>query len=100
MGQKIELKTTKFNKNVIFDLNRSLSGQDGVTYHNIALASLTDEVSAQLALKLFQYSSDIDNIFIQSNVVTINFTTNIGTAVDEYEKQIEDFFLFYKDEEE
>ena len=22
MGQKIELKTTKFNKNVIFDLNR------------------------------------------------------------------------------
>ena len=27
MGQKIELKTTKFNKNVIFDLNRSLSGQ-------------------------------------------------------------------------
>ena len=61
---------------------------------------MTDEVSAQLALKLFQYSSDIDNIFIQSNVVTINFTTNIGTAVDEYEKQIEDFFLFYKDEEE
>ena len=100
MGQKIELKTTKFNKNVIFDLNRSLSGQDGVTYHNIAQASLTDEVSAQLALKLFQYSSDIDNIFIQSNVVTINFTTNIGTAVDEYEKQIVDFFLFYKDEEE
>jgi len=100
MGQKIELKTTKFNKNVIFDLNRSLSGQDGVTYHNIAHASLTDDVSAQLALKLFQFSNDIDNIFIQSNVVTINFTANIGTAVDEYEKQIEDFFLFYKDEEE
>ncbi len=28
MGQKIELKTTQFGKNVIFDLNRSLSGQD------------------------------------------------------------------------
>ena len=55
MGQKIELKTTKFNKNVIFDLNRSLSGQDGITYHNIAQASLTDEVSAQLALRLFQF---------------------------------------------
>jgi hypothetical protein len=36
MGQKIELKTTSFNKNIIFDLNRSLSGQDGITYHNIA----------------------------------------------------------------
>ena len=100
MGQKIELKTTKFNKNVIFDLNRSLSGQDVITYHNIAQASLTDEVSAQLALRLFQFSSDIENIFIQSNVVTVNFSTNIGTAVEEYEKQIEDFFLFYKDEEE
>ena len=100
MGQKIELKTTKFNKNVIFDLNRSLSGQDGITYHNIAQASLTNEVSAQLALRLFQFSIDIENIFIQSNVVTVNFSTNIGTAVEEYEKQIEDFFLFYKDEEE
>ena len=40
------------------------------------------------------------NIFIQSNVVSVNFSTNIGTAVEEYEKQIEDFFLFYKDEEE
>ena len=55
MGQKIKLKTTSFNKNIIFDLNRSLSGQDGVTYHNIADASLHDEVSAQLALKLFQF---------------------------------------------
>ena len=55
MGQKIELKTTQFGKNVIFDLNRSLSGQDGETYHNIAHASLSNETSAQLALKLFQY---------------------------------------------
>ena len=100
MGQKIELKTTKFNKNIIFDLNRSLSGQDGETYHNIAHASLSNEVSAQLALKLFQFSNEIENIFIQSNVVTINFYSNIGTEVSEYEKQIEDFFLFYKDEEE
>ncbi len=100
MGQKIELKTTQFGKNVIFDLNRSLSGQDGETYHNIAHASLSNETSAQLALRLFQYSSDIENIFIQSNVVTINFSKNMGTAIKEFETQIEDFFLFYGDEEE
>ena len=68
MGQKIELKTTQFGKNVIFDLNRSLSGQDGETYHNIAHASLSNETSAQLALKLFQYSSDIESIFIHDYV--------------------------------
>ena len=100
MGQKIELKTTQFGKNVIFDLNRSLSGQDGETYHNIAHASLSNETSAQLALKLFQYSSDIESIFIQSNVVTVNFSKNMGTAIKEFETQIEDFFLFYGDEED
>ena len=47
-----------------------------------------------------QYSNDIENIFIQSNVVTVNFTKNMGTAIKEFEKQIEDFFLFYGDEEE
>lgn len=100
MGQKIELETTQFGKNVIFDLNRSLSGQDGETYYNIAHASLTNEISAQLAMKLFQFSNDIENIFIQSNVVTINFKKNMGTAVTDFEKLIEDFFLFYGDEEE
>lgn len=99
MGQKIELKTTSFNKNIIFDLNRSLSGQDGITYHNIADASLHEEVSAQLALKLFQFSEDIDSIFIQSNIVTVNFNKNMGTGVEEFSKQIENFFLFYGEEE-
>ena len=99
MGQKIKLKTTSFNKNIIFDLNRSLSGQDGVTYHNIADASLNDEVSAQLALKLFQFSQDIESIFIQSNIVTVNFDKNMGTGISEFSKQIEDFFLFYGEEE-
>ena len=68
--------------------------------YNIAHASLTNEISAQLAMKLFQFSNDIENIFIQSNVVTVNFTKNMGTAVTDFEKLIEDFFLFYGDEEE
>jgi len=88
MGQKIELKTTSFNKNIIFDLNRSLSGQDGITYHNIADASLHEEVSAQLALKLFQFSEDIESIFIQSNIVTVNFDKNMGTGVEEFSNPI------------
>ena len=99
MGQKIKLNATSFNKNIIFDLNRSLSGQDGVTYHIIADASLHNEVSAQLAMKLFKYSQDIESIFIQSNVVTVNFDKNIGTGIEDFSKQIENFFLFYGEEE-
>ena len=70
MGQIIEVKSTKLNKTVIFDLNRSVSGQEGMTFHNISEASLIPDVSGQLALKLFQETSDIDTIFIQSNIVT------------------------------
>ena len=71
----------------------------GITYHNIADASLHQEVSAQLALKLFQFSEDIDSIFIQSNIVTVNFDKNMGTGVEEFSKQIENFFLYYGEEE-
>ena len=70
MGQIIEVKSTKLNKTVIFDLNRSVSGQEGMTFHNISEASLIPDVSGQLALKLFQETNDIDTIFIQSNIVT------------------------------
>ena len=68
MGQLIEVKTTKLNKTIIFDLNRSVSGQEGMTFHNISEASLIPDVSGQLALKLFQETNDVDTIFIQSNV--------------------------------
>ena len=44
-------------------------------------------------MKLFQFSNDIENIFIQSNVVTINFK-NMGTAVTDFEKLIEDPLSF------
>ena len=99
MGQKIELKTTKFNKNVIFDLNRSVSGQEGMTFHNISEASLIPDISGQLALKLFQETSDIDTIFIQSNIVTINFKRNLGSDISEVEETLKNFFVFYGEEE-
>ena len=99
MGQLIEVKTTKLNKTIIFELNRSVSGQEGMTFHNISEASLIPDVSGQLALKLFQETSDIDTIFIQSNIVTVNFERNIGSDTSEVEKTLENFFVFYGEEE-
>ena len=99
MGQLIEVKTTKLNKTIIFELNRSVSGQEGMTFHNISEASLIPDVSGQLALKLFQETSDIDTIFIQSNIVTVNFDRNIGIDTSEVEKTLENFFVFYGEEE-
>ena len=99
MGQLIEVKTTKLNKTIIFDLNRSVSGQEGMTFHNISEASLIPDVSGQLALKLFQETNDIDTIFIQSNIVTVNFSRNLGADTSEVEKTLENFFVFYGEEE-
>ena len=99
MGQLIEVKTTKLNKTLIFDLNRSVSGQEGMTFHNISEASLISDVSGQLALELFQDNNDIDTIFIQSNVVTVNFNRNLGSDISEVEKTLENFFVFYGEEE-
>ena len=99
MGQLTEVKTTKLNKTIIFDLNRSVSGQEGMTFHNISEASLIPDVSGQLALKLFQETNDIDTIFIQSNIVTINFNRNLGADTSGVEKTLENFFVFYGEEE-
>ena len=99
MGQLIEVKTTKLNNTLIFDLNRSVSGQEGMTFHNISEASLISDVSGQLALELFQENNDIDTIFIQSNVVTVNFNRNIGSDTSEVEKTLKNFFVFYGEEE-
>ena len=99
MGQIIEVKSTKLNKTIIFDLNRSVSGQEGMTFHNISAASLIPDVSGQLALKLFQETNDIETIFIQSNIVTVNFNRNLGSDISEVEETLKNFFVFYGEEE-
>jgi hypothetical protein len=100
MGQLIEVSTNKFNKSIIFELNRSVSGQEGMTFHNISQASLINEISGQLALELFQNLDDIESIFIQSNMVTINFLRNLGDDIQAAEDTIKNFFIFYKESKE
>ena len=99
MGQIIEVKSTKLNKTIIFDLNRSVSGQEGMTFYNISEASLIPDVSGQLALKLFQETNDIETIFIQSNIVTVNFNRNLGSDISDVEETLKNFFVFYGEEE-
>ena len=72
MGQIIEVKTTKVNKTLIFDLNRSVSGQEGMTFNNISEASLIPDVSGQLALKLFQQIDDLVKDFHIARLCCLN----------------------------
>ena len=70
-----------------------------MTFHNISEASLIPDVSGQLALKLFQETRDIDTIFIQSNIVTVNFKRNLGSDISDVEETLKNFFVFYGEEE-
>ena len=97
MGQIIELKTTKLNKSIILDLN-NLSGQEGMSFRNISEA-FQQMMYGKLAFDLFKKINDIETIFIQSNVITINFSRNIGTETELIEELVK-IFIFYKEEEE
>ncbi len=70
-----------------------------MTFHNISEASLISDISGQLALKLFQETNDIETIFIQSNIVTVNFNRNLGSDISEVEETLKNFFVFYGEEE-
>ena len=70
-----------------------------MTFHNISEASLIPDVSGQLALKLFQETNDIETIFIQSNIVTVNFNRNLGSDISDVEETLKNFFVFYGEEE-
>ena len=60
---------------------------------------LNGVISGQLALKLFQETNDIETIFIQSNIVTVNFNRNLGSDISEVEETLKNFFVFYGEEE-
>ncbi len=96
MGQIIKVDLKHLGKEVILNLNRSISSQEGISYQNIAEASLDNTFCGALALSLFQEYEDIKSIYIQSNVVTISFTRNLGTDSEYIKDLVSNFFIYYK----
>tara|TARA_B100000700_G_scaffold135040_1_gene150852 strand:- start:341 stop:649 length:309 start_codon:yes stop_codon:yes gene_type:complete len=97
MGQIIDVKLNHIGKQVILDLNRSISSQEGVSFSNIAEASLDRTFCGDLALQLFQRFEEINSIYIQSNVITLSFTHNLGTDIQHIKELVSQFFIFYQD---
>jgi hypothetical protein len=58
--------------------------------------------SGTLALSLFKQFEDIKSIYVQSNVITLSFSRNLGTDTEEIKDLVSNFFVYYKgvDEEE
>lgn len=69
MGQKIEVSSVRVGDIALFDLDRSLTGQDGLVFsgppHHI------EDPPALLASRLFEAIPDIDSVYVLSNSVSI-----------------------------
>lgn len=69
MGQKIEVSTVRIGDIALFDLDRSLTGQDGLVFtgppHDV------EGPPALLAARLFEAIPEIQSVYVLSNSVTV-----------------------------
>lgn len=77
MGQLISVKATAVGVSAIFDLDRSLTGQDGRVFTSVPEP---DDPASLLASRLFDSTPSVNSVYIQSNTVTV---TTSETWTDE-----------------
>ena len=97
MGQTINVsEPTVIGKVALFDTDRSLSGQDGETYRTLGESELSSTFPALLAARLFEVDRLLSNVYVYSNVVSVERPAGwepdslavVSTAV-------RDFFVIY-----
>ena len=96
MGQPIDVASTVVGDSVIFDTDRSITGQDGALFTSAEQAGSADDFPNVLAQRLFEVDDTIGSVFVASNVVTV--TRNGGwddAAVDAAADVVSNFFVFY-----
>ncbi len=96
MGQSIQVASTTVGDVVIFDTDRSITGQDGVVFTSADEAAAAEEFPAQLASRIFAADSRIDHVYVASNQVVVRRPGGWDDAVrDQVDAVVSDFFLFY-----
>ena len=98
MGQKIEVSSTVVDDIAMFDTDRGITGQDGVSYSSGDDITATD-FPALLADRLFTDVPGVDHVFVASNQVVVRRPHGCDDqVVATAEGVIANFFLFYPDE--
>ncbi len=98
MGQPIQVEATQIDDVVLFDTDRSITGQDGTWFESQDAAEGSDRFPAQLAVRLFEADDAIDHVFVASNQVVVRRSAAWEAAQVEASGQIiADFFLYYPD---
>ena len=97
MGQRIEVSASTIDNIALFDTDRAITGQDGVSFSSGDVIE-SDEFPAQLADRLFRDVAGIDHVFVASNQVVARRPHGWDDAVvADAGEVIADFFTFYRD---
>ena len=96
MGQAIEVQAAEVGDVVIFTTDRSVTGQDGVSYPTVAAANEDATFPGLLASRLYDEDELVTNVFVASNLVVVGRGGGWDeSAVAALSRVISGFFLFY-----
>lgn len=96
MGQLINVKATVLEDVVVFESDRSISGQDGLSFGSLEAASTSVTFPARLATRLFESDPAIDHVFGGSNGIVVRRTGGWPSDVlESVTTVVERFFVFY-----
>lgn len=95
MGQEITVRTTRVGDVVLFDLDRSLTGQDGVVFIGPPSAD-RDQPPAELARRLYAFDDDIESVFVLSNTVSVRAPGWDSEDVDGAAAIVRNLFVHYE----
>lgn len=99
MGQPIQVEATQIDDVVMFDTDRSITGQDGGVYSSLDEARSSDRFPAQLAARLFEADERVNHVFVASNQVVVRRQGSWTQAdVDAAASVVADFFLYYPED--
>jgi hypothetical protein len=97
VGQTIEIRSTVAIDHVlVVDTDRSITGQDGVSFSGVETARRDDSFPAKLAVRLFEGVEGVDHVHLASNTVSVRRPG--GWSDDRVEAArgiVSEFFRYY-----
>lgn len=102
MGQLIDIvRSTVAGDVLIVDTDRSVSGQDGVSFDSRDDAEAAGDFPGMLATRLFDAIDGVTHVFSASNVVVVGRDDGWDAAtVATVEDEVRRFFVFYDESDE
>jgi ferredoxin--NADP+ reductase len=95
MGQLIDVTATNLGDVALFDLDRSLTGQDGRSFDRSP--PKVDDPASQLASRLFETDDEIETVHVLSNTVSVARSGGWqATAIELASDVIGKLFVFYE----